>query len=316
MSEVWCDMLGAALFASSVLLSIILHHTPHETQEMSSSSSLSLSLSSLPAVRVPAMEQEPDPVTDAVTDPVTVTVTESCRNSTGDQDRVTGGGRGPDPRTATATATAAATTATTATANNNNNNNNNNKKSKNKKRKIPLTTSETRQEGELEAAEAALASALTAIKSLSNNNISTISPEFITAQQELKAAKSQLHKLKKRKLTTVDNPAAWSCYPPPCDVPRESSDNRFTQSFDVTCLMPKPEYSSEDEKKVAEEMISTCRKEAQDFFDLYGFVVFSNVLSPHECDATVSEIWVSLRAVDCNNVRLFIPYTFYLCRII
>ena len=308
MSEVWCDMLGAALFASSVLLSTILHHThtpcAHETQERERemSSSSSLSLSSLPAVRVPAVGEET----------VTVAETESCRNSTGDQDRdtspVSSGGRGPG--TATATATAAATTATA------NNNNNNNNKSKNKKRKIPLTTSETRQEGELEAAEAALASALNAIKSLSNNNISTISPDFITAQQELKAAKSQLHKLKKRKLTTVDNPAAWSCYPPPCDVPRESSDNRFTQSFDVTCLMLKPEYSSEDEKKVAEEMISTCRKEAQDFFDLYGFVVFSNVLSPHECDATVSEIWVSLRAVDCNNVRLFIPYTFYLCRII
>jgi hypothetical protein len=300
-------MLGVALFASSVLFSTILHHTPHETQEreMSSSSSLSLSLSSLPAVRVPAVGEETETVTVAETE----IETESCRNSTGDQDRdtspVSSGGRGPGTATATAT---------TATANINNKNNNN--KSRNKKRKIPLTTSETRQEGELEAAEAALASALSAIKSLSNNNISTISPEFITAQQELKAAKSQLHKLKKRKLTTVDNPAAWSCYPPPCEVPRESSDNRFTQSFDVTCLMLKPEYSSEDEKKIAEEMISTCRKDAQDFFDLYGFVVFSNVLSPHECDTTVSEIWVNLRVVDCKGVRLFIPYTFYLCRII
>ena len=38
----------------------------------------------------------------------------------------------------------------------------------------------------------------------------------------------------------------------------------------------------------------TRRQEAQAFFEEYGFVVFSNVLSPEECVATEREIWVSV----------------------
>mmetsp|Transcript_17469 Transcript_17469/g.29283 ORF Transcript_17469/g.29283 Transcript_17469/m.29283 type:complete len:250 (-) Transcript_17469:1271-2020(-) len=164
--------------------------------------------------------------------------------------------------------------------------------SKSKKRKLPLTSRETRSEGELEAAEDAFASSLATLKSLSNNDVSTISPQFIAAQKTFKAAKTTLHKLKKKKLATSVDPPSWSQYPLPCTIPREENDSRFTQSFDIKSFFHKEYHSSDTERLETEQLVAKNRKEAQQFFDMYGFVVFSNVLSPSECSATECEIWV------------------------
>ena len=62
--------------------------------------------------------------------------------------------------------------------------------------------------------------------------------------------------------------------------------------------------SSEAERQAAERQIESHRLEIQKFFDLYGFVVFSNVLDAEECAATEAEIWV--RAVAESTVRMLL----------
>jgi hypothetical protein len=195
-------------------------------------------------------------------------------------------------------------------------------KSKNKKRKQPLSSRETRSAGELEGAEADFTSALTALKTLSRNNTSTISAEFISAQKSLKAAKTRLHDLKRRRLAAPVLPPAYAQYPPPCDVPKDPEDPRFTLSFDVLPLLPyspppslpHAPHSSELEHSEAEKTAAHRRREIQDFFDTYGFVVISNVLSLEECSATEAEIWV--RAFCSPLLRSFSRVIRHTCNIL
>lgn len=98
--------------------------------------------------------------------------------------------------------------------------------------------------------------------------------------------------MKKRKLATSASPAAWSLYPPPCSVPRDPVDPRFTFSFDVSSLLPRETYSTESEGLEREKFIAKQRQNVQTFYERYGFVVFSHVLSDEECTATEAEIWV------------------------
>jgi hypothetical protein len=82
-------------------------------------------------------------------------------------------------------------------------------------------------------------------------------------------------------------------YPQPCEIPKDPADPRFTLSFDVTPLLPPPPGLPESERLAAEKQAETLREEIQRFYDVYGFVVFSNVLNEDECSATEAEIWVS-----------------------
>jgi hypothetical protein len=123
------------------------------------------------------------------------------------------------------------------------------------------------------------------------DSTSTISPQFIAAQKTLKVAKSRIRDLKRRKLATED-PAAWALYPPPSAGPRDPRDPRFTRSFDVTTLLPPALCLSEADRLETEAEIASQLEEVQNFFELYGFVVFSNVLTTEECTATEAEIWV------------------------
>ncbi len=69
------------------------------------------------------------------------------------------------------------------------------------------------------------------------------------------------------------NPA-WRHYPPPSTLPRDPDDPRWTTSFDPL----------------------RQRALARSFWREHGFVIFRGVLSPEECEATVSEIWDTLEA--------------------
>ena len=112
------------------------------------------------------------------------------------------------------------------------------------------------------------------------------------AQDELQGARAELNKVKTR-LTKARKQGqaqiieglgtraywekqppspAWQCYPPPRELPRERDDPRWTESFDPIAQ----------------------RAEAAAFWNEWGFVVFRDVLSASECDATVAEIWHTL----------------------
>lgn len=154
------------------------------------------------------------------------------------------------------------------------------KKSK-KSSKPPLTSLRTRGEGELEAAEKQLSSALHHMKNLARNKTDTLSPEFILAEEELHKSKMKLRTIKKRKLAKRNIPTSWHCYPPPCDIPRDPVDPRYSLSFDALSLF-------------CETKSTSTHQAALDFFNEYGYVVFSNVLSLSECEATETEIWEHL----------------------
>lgn len=134
----------------------------------------------------------------------------------------------------------------------------------------------------------------------------------MTAQKDLKEAKSHLHTVKRRKLAAAVSPPAWATYPPPCTIPRDHTDPRFTQSFDVTSLLPHATYSSDAEREQSETQIAEQRRAVQSFYELHGYVVFSEVLSTEECAATEAEIWVR-KGLDFY----ILPYTctcVYSCR--
>ena len=103
--------------------------------------------------------------------------------------------------------------------------------------------------------------------------------EKFQCQQDLKRVKTAIRSLKKLQLKTKvkDNPA-WKHFQKPCVIPRDPRDNRFAKSFKVSA------DNSEFER-------------AREFFHEYGFVVFQDVLSKTECEATISEIWRYLESV-------------------
>eukprot|EP00435_Cladocopium_sp_Y103_P072337 s251_g40.t1 len=83
---------------------------------------------------------------------------------------------------------------------------------------------------------------------------------------------SKALRLAKRKPEKRQRPE-WSTYPEAVALPRCSDDARYVKSFSTE----------------AHDLLA-----AQSFFQTYGFVVFKDVLSEAECEATVAEIWTSL----------------------
>ncbi|CAK8998464.1 unnamed protein product [Durusdinium trenchii] len=77
----------------------------------------------------------------------------------------------------------------------------------------------------------------------------------------------------KRKPLEKTQRTEWSAYPEPVTLPRCPDDARYVKSFST---------------EVAD------LPAAQHFFHEYGFVVFRDVLTAPECEATVAEIWRSL----------------------
>lgn len=85
--------------------------------------------------------------------------------------------------------------------------------------------------------------------------------------QTLEGLNRDIRKAKLRPAVCEEKPA-WNAYPAPRELPRCPNDARYVKSFAV-----------EDGEA------------AKAFSEEHGFVVFHDVLSAAECEATVSEIW-------------------------
>ena len=149
-----------------------------------------------------------------------------------------------------------------------------------------MGTSPAETEATVDQAETAYAEALVRVKSAASAascaaasfaaDSNAVHAELQLAQTELKRTKSQLSKLRKRRKLTPGSQArrchpAWAFYPLPQEIPRDIDDPRWAHSFAV------------------EE-----RKEAQRFWEHWGFVVFRDVLTSDACRATEAEIWATL----------------------
>jgi len=151
---------------------------------------------------------------------------------------------------------------------------------KTKKPLTPLTTKPCRPPGELEAAEAKYNTILQEIK-----NPATDPSRIPTLQADLKRSSRLLRMLKKLNVIPPP-PPSYSHYPTPTEIPRDPTDPRFTISFTL------------DEVEAA-----------KDFFNEWGFLVYRDILSPSECDATVSEIWDYLEEAHHPNLSRLDPTT-------
>lgn len=69
----------------------------------------------------------------------------------------------------------------------------------------------------------------------------------------------------------------------PLTVPRDAEG--YVQSFDI---------NNQDETEI---------EKARAFFDQYGFIVFANVYTPEECEATINDIWNVVESFIGQPVR-------------